>query len=353
MTIGRNNPCPCGSGKKYKKCHGGKEVVSIQQVVDNELNSIIKNFYSEYPERKDIHELRMLLGKWNSRLRGFWPPNRIEQQLVDYYLLLQKQDIWKKYVEKQLQKTVRPSVIQVLEKWTSPMMIIGEVLETQQQGFVQLKEIVDGNVYELDTLGGDSKASVGSYVVGIVLPDSRRGSNAIMVLSGVAFLPSKISNGLEQVKQLAEESNLDTQVFYREHMLDCLTFIHESETSDHNIPEIEHENKKLESDIDEQKDTNMTEKQTEMLVALEEMMNEKAINNDRLIHIYRSYLTECAPNPRKAGAVAAGAIRFAKERLSAEEFPWTNKEIAAMFEVSTSTVQKYFEEIDAFSAVPV
>jgi uncharacterized protein len=20
---GRNDPCPCGSGKKYKKCHGG------------------------------------------------------------------------------------------------------------------------------------------------------------------------------------------------------------------------------------------------------------------------------------------------------------------------------------------
>ena len=23
QKIGRNDPCPCGSGKKYKKCHGG------------------------------------------------------------------------------------------------------------------------------------------------------------------------------------------------------------------------------------------------------------------------------------------------------------------------------------------
>ena len=22
IKIGRNDPCPCGSGKKYKKCHG-------------------------------------------------------------------------------------------------------------------------------------------------------------------------------------------------------------------------------------------------------------------------------------------------------------------------------------------
>ena len=23
--VGRNDPCPCGSGKKYKKCHGAGE----------------------------------------------------------------------------------------------------------------------------------------------------------------------------------------------------------------------------------------------------------------------------------------------------------------------------------------
>jgi uncharacterized protein YecA (UPF0149 family) len=21
-SVGRNDPCPCGSGKKFKKCHG-------------------------------------------------------------------------------------------------------------------------------------------------------------------------------------------------------------------------------------------------------------------------------------------------------------------------------------------
>jgi uncharacterized protein len=24
MTVGRNEPCPCGSGTKYKKCCGGR-----------------------------------------------------------------------------------------------------------------------------------------------------------------------------------------------------------------------------------------------------------------------------------------------------------------------------------------
>ncbi len=26
--VGRNEPCPCGSGKKYKKCHGGVDATS-------------------------------------------------------------------------------------------------------------------------------------------------------------------------------------------------------------------------------------------------------------------------------------------------------------------------------------
>ena len=25
-TVGRNEPCPCGSGKKYKNCHGKRDV---------------------------------------------------------------------------------------------------------------------------------------------------------------------------------------------------------------------------------------------------------------------------------------------------------------------------------------
>jgi preprotein translocase subunit SecA len=26
--VGRNDPCPCGSGKKYKKCHGASEATA-------------------------------------------------------------------------------------------------------------------------------------------------------------------------------------------------------------------------------------------------------------------------------------------------------------------------------------
>ncbi|MFC0691585.1 SEC-C metal-binding domain-containing protein [Paraburkholderia humisilvae] len=28
LKIGRNDPCPCGSGRKYKRCHGSNGLTS-------------------------------------------------------------------------------------------------------------------------------------------------------------------------------------------------------------------------------------------------------------------------------------------------------------------------------------
>ena len=31
MRIGRNDPCPCGSGRKFKHCHLRKKPVALQE----------------------------------------------------------------------------------------------------------------------------------------------------------------------------------------------------------------------------------------------------------------------------------------------------------------------------------
>jgi len=35
--VGRNDPCPCGSGKKYKKCCGKNNVVNIDRLLEREI----------------------------------------------------------------------------------------------------------------------------------------------------------------------------------------------------------------------------------------------------------------------------------------------------------------------------
>jgi hypothetical protein len=34
--VGRNEPCPCGSGKKYKNCHAGAGEAYLHKVAEDE-----------------------------------------------------------------------------------------------------------------------------------------------------------------------------------------------------------------------------------------------------------------------------------------------------------------------------
>ena len=42
MKIGRNDPCPCGSGKKYKKCH--LELSRVEEAVEHPFKKFNKLF---------------------------------------------------------------------------------------------------------------------------------------------------------------------------------------------------------------------------------------------------------------------------------------------------------------------
>jgi len=45
--LGRNSPCPCGSGRKYKRCHGIEELdTSLKSNLGQEIASAV---YKPFP----------------------------------------------------------------------------------------------------------------------------------------------------------------------------------------------------------------------------------------------------------------------------------------------------------------
>ena len=56
--IGRNQPCPCGSGKKYKKCCYGKNKIS-KILLSNGLGKIIPEgaIVTENPQKEKMSEI--------------------------------------------------------------------------------------------------------------------------------------------------------------------------------------------------------------------------------------------------------------------------------------------------------
>ncbi len=58
MTVGRNDPCPCGSGKKYKRCHGALTIATDpKRTRAAELKAVDKDLTARLLGRNSGHVL--------------------------------------------------------------------------------------------------------------------------------------------------------------------------------------------------------------------------------------------------------------------------------------------------------
>ncbi|MBN1276346.1 MAG: type I methionyl aminopeptidase [Deltaproteobacteria bacterium] len=58
MRVGRNDPCPCGSGLKYKKCCLAKESKPINKKADSIKYQYLKRYNIRIKEKHDIEGIR-------------------------------------------------------------------------------------------------------------------------------------------------------------------------------------------------------------------------------------------------------------------------------------------------------
>ena len=98
--VGRNDPCTCGSGKKYKKCCGKANVVDISTVIDEELDRILNGFVNEGLGPREYGEIESRLRKWNSELRDVFEPELIDALATETYFYMDRVDVWQSYLKK-------------------------------------------------------------------------------------------------------------------------------------------------------------------------------------------------------------------------------------------------------------
>ena len=78
-----------------------------------------------------------------------------------------------------------------------------------------------------------------------------------------------------------------------------------------------------------------------------------AIEPTALMTVLEDYLVEKQPKARKAAAIAAGAIRFGQEKDLFGGKSFTVKQISEDFGISASSLNKYYQELLAFSPIAV
>lgn len=216
--VKRNDPCPCGSGKKYKKCCGSSGVDLMDIIVNEELDRVLMKYFETYPLRQDREEMLRLMRKWVNHLSDSWDKEHIEEASSEYYLFIENVSGWKTYIEEERQITERTAVLNVLKEWDEPILLLGEVTQTDEQ-FLYIDALFSTKTFKM-ARNEQMPADVGTLLFGIVLKDIRQGDDAIAPISSMLFL-AKWSKQTKKslIEKRATEPKIEISLFLKEHAL--------------------------------------------------------------------------------------------------------------------------------------
>lgn len=336
--IRRNDPCPCGSGKKYKKCHGLLNQTNIDQLIDEELEQVIGRFYSLVPVPGHVKQNARLFVEWERRLSPYYDRETIHSQAVDYMYLIQEPGFWSMHVRNSSEKAVRPGVQDVLSGWEQPVSLFG-VVESINESAAQLRDVLGSGSYTLD-IPKDMELSVGEALFGHFLMDNRK-EDRVMLMNGLAFLESGNPDVLHAAEQLRKKKHhLNQREFLKLYSLDLYEMIGRDEAI---LPPI--------SDDEGKKRTDKVEEESDVLSLVGQFLSENEVESTGLEEKTGHFLEQVNPKARKPEGVAAGAIRFGQMAGLLEDLDIPKTRIAEHFDVSPSTVQKYADDMLKFHRV--
>jgi len=332
--IGRNDPCPCGSGKKHKRCCLGKNDKPVEQLVDEELERILLSIYEQPPANSDIIELNSYRREWEARLGDLWDENSIEGSLTEYFLFVARQDLWKRHLVKVLNTPIRSAVRAVVKTWQQPFVLFGKA-KGEKDGFIEVEEILGKGTYYLEK-EQDMPVEKDSIVFGGVLPDNRKQENGIYVITSLMFINDSNGSFEKQIEALAASSGFENSLdFYKEHMVDIFHAILDRETG--SVEEL------IESDL-----TQVQQEVLEILKTTIDDLGQRSEVQDLLRNISISYFLKEEPNFRKPNIIAAAVFQVASDLELLGEYEGTKADIARLFSVSASSITRHAENIHDF-----
>jgi tetratricopeptide (TPR) repeat protein len=172
-AIGRNEPCPCGSGKKYKKCCGAREAVSITHVIESEIDDLQKkllhfalNYFDDeifdgFEEYQDFFDIEEDERQFYEFVYTIW--------FSLFNTLEDGETILEHFITAEVGKIKRPKLKQILQSWTKARIIAGEIIHVENNSLI----VTDGfssEKYEVILINTQKTFEAGSFFIGILLP---------------------------------------------------------------------------------------------------------------------------------------------------------------------------------------
>lgn len=156
IRVGRNEPCPCGSGKKYKNCCGKKEAISITSIIEEEVAylqaQIIEYALYAYEDKIEID--------FDDKSDEIMVNDEEEMEFFSFvhliwYCLFVPVDrdatILEKFIEERGRFIQRPKLREILQTWTAVRPIAGRMLSLSKEKMV-IKDTLTEEVIEIKLL---------------------------------------------------------------------------------------------------------------------------------------------------------------------------------------------------------
>lgn len=210
--TGRNDPCPCGSGRKYKACHLGRELHPLSDRSEWLYNKALRYLHAHEPwALEDITEA--LVGDQRQYFRQFAASPIVAD------IALHECEVFAAFLESR--HSLLPDDEALLAaQWSLVERTVFEVVEVARTGLV-LRDVATGEQLTLVNLPPDNGVRKGSVLVGRPLPvgDHHRAFGGVMPLpraSVTAMLaaiesgdPTAIAGEIGRTLQPPQLSNTD------------------------------------------------------------------------------------------------------------------------------------------------
>lgn len=213
MSIGRNDPCLCGSGRKYKKCCGKREGAAIVPVLVEEASAIQRELIDYAME----HHSAMLKKEFQPLLRSNETLRQNEQVfLVTFEIwailtrtIKENETILTKFVKRRVPSISRQRTAEIVSSWVDYRFMTG-VIESCDGPVYRVRDILTDEVYSVRALR--SVDLVGAFVTGALLPHE---SDYTFFMTDFHFEAAHAEAMAAAVRNMFNESAFeDTQDFF-------------------------------------------------------------------------------------------------------------------------------------------
>lgn len=169
--TGRNDPCPCGSGRKYKKCCDKGGVVSIGLLLAEELRNVQQSMLM-YTE--EVSGVRM--GQEYRQLLQQYPNHMLETMGGDFLSFLamcvQKDKTGKTLMERFIQEYAadlpRERMKEIVRSWRGQARFLSGTVEEIGDEIVIIRDVLTGQ--KVHVAEKEEAMETKCYVHGILLP---------------------------------------------------------------------------------------------------------------------------------------------------------------------------------------